>query len=175
MMVAWWSLLGVVAVERCVEMVLSRRHAIWSFAQGGIEYGSAHYPYMVLLHTAFLVGCAVEPLVFDRPFLPPLGWTCLAIAAGCQALRWWCIRTLGKRWNTRVIVVPGLSAVTTGPYQYFRHPNYLAVIGEGLALPLIHSAWLTAIAFTLLNTVLLWVRIGVEDAALGRDAKGVRR
>jgi methyltransferase len=83
-----------------------------------------------------------------------------------QALRWWCITTLGKRWSTRVVVVPGLPLVTGGPYRWLRHPNYVAVVVEGFALPLVHSAWLTALVFTLANAALLRIRIGVEDAAL---------
>jgi len=81
-------------------------------------------------------------------------------------LRWWCITTLGPRWNTRVVVVPGLPLVRTGPYRWFKHPNYVAVVVEGFALPLVHSAWLTALAFTVLNAMLLRVRIRTENEAL---------
>jgi len=90
----------------------------------------------------------------------------LAVAAGCQVLRWWCIRTLGMRWNTRVIIVPGLPRVTGGPYRFLNHPNYVAVAAEGLALPLVHGAWLTALAFTVLNAGLMRVRIQCENDAL---------
>jgi methyltransferase len=83
-----------------------------------------------------------------------------------QALRWWCITTLGPRWNTRVIVVPGLPLVTGGPYRLTSHPNYVAVVVEGLALPLVHSAWITAVVFTVANAVLLSVRLRVENQAL---------
>jgi methyltransferase len=90
----------------------------------------------------------------------------LVLALGAQCLRWWCIRTLGPQWNTRVIVVPGLPRVEAGPYRWLRHPNYVAVIVEGAALPLVHTAWITAAAFTALNTPLLWQRVRVEDRAL---------
>jgi methyltransferase len=83
-----------------------------------------------------------------------------------QGLRWWCIATLGRRWNTRVIVVPDLPLVRSGPYRFFRHPNYVAVVVEGVALPLVHAAWITAVTFTVLNAGLLAVRIRAEDAAL---------
>jgi methyltransferase len=83
-----------------------------------------------------------------------------------QALRWWCIATLGRRWNTRVIVVPGLAPVTSGPYRFLAHPNYVAVVVEGIALPLVHEAWLTALVFTGANAALLTVRIRAENAAL---------
>jgi methyltransferase len=81
-------------------------------------------------------------------------------------LRWWCIRTLGSQWNTRIVVVPGAPRITSGPYRWLRHPNYVAVVAEGVALPLVHTAWITALTFTVLNAALLTVRIRVEDAAL---------
>jgi methyltransferase len=155
------------AVERLAELVVSARNARWSFARGGIESGRGHFPAMVALHTALLVACVVEVVVADRPFLPVLGWTALVLVVASQALRWWCIGTLGPRWNTRVIVVPGLPLVDRGPYRWFRHPNYVAVVLEGIALPLIHTAWVTALAFTVLNAVLLLrFRIPAEERAL---------
>jgi methyltransferase len=104
-----------------------------------------------------------------------LGWPMLVLVMASQALRWWCIATLGKQWNTRVIVVPGMPLVTKGPYRLLRHPNYVAVVVEGAALPLVHSAWLTACAFALLNALLLGVRIRVEDRALATAALEARQ
>ena len=155
-----------VALERVAELVVSRRNAAWSFARGGVETGRGHFPAMVLLHTGFLVGVLAEVWVADRPFVPWLGWPALALAVASQALRWWCITTLGRRWNTRVIVVPGLPLVSGGPYRWFSHPNYVAVVVEGVALPLVHTAWVTAAVFTALNAVLLTVRLRVENRAL---------
>jgi methyltransferase len=109
-----------------------------------------------------------------RPFVPALGWPMLAVVAAAQGLRWWCVATLGPRWNTRVIVVPGLPLVARGPYRWLRHPNYWAVTAEGLALPLVHGAWITAVVFTLLDAALLTVRIRCEEAAL-RSAAAPRR
>jgi methyltransferase len=125
---------------------------------------------MVALHTALLAGCVLETGLGHRPFLPALGWPMLALALAAQALRWWCITTLGPRWNTRVIVVPGLPLVTGGPYQWLRHPNYVAVVVEGVALPLVHANWLTATGFTLLNLPLLATRLRCENAALSGSA-----
>jgi methyltransferase len=121
---------------------------------------------MVVLHTALLVGAVVEVLVADRPFHAALGWPMLVVVLACQALRWWCIRTLGHQWNTRVIVVPGAGRVTGGPYRFFSHPNYVAVVVEGVALPLVHTAWVTAVVFTVANAVLLTVRLRAEERAL---------
>ncbi|RAG87291.1 hypothetical protein DN069_01805 [Streptacidiphilus pinicola] len=159
-------LIAVVAVERVAELVTARRHAAWSRARGGIESGAGHYPVMVALHTGLLVGCLAETGLLHRPFVPVLGWPAFAAALLAQALRWWCITTLGPRWNTRVIVVPGLPLVRTGPYRWLHHPNYLAVVLEGLALPLVHSNWITATVFTALNAPLLATRLRCEKAAL---------
>ncbi len=119
---------------------------------------------MVALHTGLLAGCLVEAA--HRPFVPALGWTMLVIVLLSQGLRWWCITVLGRQWNTWVIVVPGLRLVARGPYRWMRHPNYVAVVAEGIALPLVHTAWVTAVVFTVLNIPLLAIRIRSEEAAL---------
>jgi methyltransferase len=163
----WYLLLiGAVAVERLAEVVVAERHRSVSKERGGVEFGAGHYPAMVTLHTALLAGCLLEPVLLHRPFIPALGWPMLLIAVAAQALRWWCITTLGYQWNTRVIVIPGAERVTGGPYRFLPHPNYVAVIAEGIALPLVHTAWITALVFTILNAVLLRTRIHVENRAL---------
>ncbi|MGI9157750.1 MAG: isoprenylcysteine carboxyl methyltransferase family protein [Marmoricola sp.] len=165
-LVAFTFLVALVGLERLAELVVSTRNAAWSIERGGRETGQGHYPAMVVLHTALLVGALVEAWV-RRPFVPALlAWSMLVLVLASQALRWWCIGTLGRRWNTRVIVVPGMAAVSRGPYRLFSHPNYVAVVVEGFALPLVHAAWLTALVFTIANAVLLTVRIRVENAAL---------
>jgi methyltransferase len=171
----WFTALVVlVGVERLAELVVSKRNAAWAFARGGIETGQRHYLVMVLLHTGLLVGAVAEVWLLDRPFLGWLGWPMLALVLASQALRWWCIATLGRQWNTRVIVVPGLPLVRSGPYRWFSHPNYVAVVVEGVALPLVHTAWVTALVFTLANAVLLTVRIRVEESALQLGAGAAR-
>lgn len=165
----WYVLLiAAVAVERVAELVVSQRNLAWSRARGGVEFGAGHYPAMVVLHTGLLVGCVVEVYALHRPFMGWLGWPMLAVVIAAQGLRWWCIATLGRQWNTRVVVVPGARRVTGGPYRYISHPNYVAVVAEGIALPLVHSAWLTAAVFTALNAALLSTRISTENAALAR-------
>lgn len=166
-MTAYLVLVLATGVERFVELVISLRNARAAFAQGGIESGRSHFPWMVALHTGLLAACLAEVWFGDRPFLPWVGWPMLALVLLSQALRYWCIASLGRQWNTRVIVVPGLSLVARGPYRWLRHPNYLAVVIEGFALPLVHTAWITALAFTMLNAVLLLgFRIPVENRAL---------
>jgi methyltransferase len=165
-LLAFTVLVALVGLERVAELVVSVRNAAWSKERGGVESGQGHFPFMVVLHTGLLVGALVEAWV-RRPDVPSvLAWSMLALVVASQALRWWCISTLGRRWNTRVIIVPGLPPVTGGPYRLIRHPNYVAVVVEGIALPLVHAAWVTALVFTILNAGLLAVRIRVEDRAL---------
>ncbi len=163
----YYLLILAVGIERLVELAVSKRNAQWSFARGAREFGRPHYVAMVAVHTALLVGCIVEPWALHRPFIAWLGWPMLAVVVLAQGLRWWCITTLGRRWNTRVIVLPDAPLVREGPYRWLHHPNYVAVVAEGLALPLVHTAWLTATAFTVANALVLRARLRVENSALG--------
>ena len=165
-MIVYYALLVVIAFERLAELVVSQRHAAASLRRGGVEYGQGHFPVMVALHVALLAGCWIEPLALDRPFIPALAWPMLVVVVAANSLRWWCIATLGPRWTARVIVIPGLPLVRSGPYRWFAHPNYVAVVVEGAALPLVGSAWITACTFTVLNAALLTVRLRCETRAL---------
>lgn len=159
-------LVAAVGAERLVELRLSRRNRRAALARGGFEAGRGHYPAMVALHTGLLVACLGEVWWCERPWIPELGFAMLALLALSMTLRYWAITTLGERWNTRIVVIPGVAPVVHGPYRLMRHPNYLAVVLELVALPLVHSAWLTAIVFSLLNAWLLGVRVRAEEAAL---------
>ena len=165
-------LLAGTAVERLIELRVSARNARWAFERGGRESGRGHFPPMVALHTGLILACALEPLLAQRPFVAALAIPCAVLALAAQGLRWWCIGTLGERWNTRIIVVPGLPLVARGPYRFLPHPNYVVVALEGVVLPLVASAWVTALVFTVLNAVLLLrFRIPAEERAL-REALG---
>lgn len=167
----WYALLILATgVERLLELVISRRNAARAFARGGVEYGFRHFPVMVALHTGLLIACIAEVFLLNRPFIALIGWPLLAIVVLCQAGRYWCIVSLGEQWNTRVIVVPGAGRVASrGLYRWLKHPNYVIVAIEGVALPLVHSGWITAIVFTVLNAVLLLrFRIPIENGALKR-------
>ncbi|GLW99740.1 isoprenylcysteine carboxyl methyltransferase family protein [Microtetraspora sp. NBRC 16547] len=171
--VSWYALLILaVAAERVAELIVARRNTRWSLARGGVVSGRAHYPLLVALHAGLLVSCLAEVRLTGRPFVPALGWPMLALVLAAQGLRWWCVVSLGPRWNTRVIVVPGMPPVRHGPYRlsWLRHPNYVAVAAEGVALPLVHTAWLTAAGFTVVNAALMAVRIRCEEAALAGAA-----
>ena len=165
-MAIYVALIVAVAAERLAELVVSRRNLAWARLRGGREYGFGHYPFMVVLHLGLLFACLGEAA--HRPFIPVLGWPMLVVVMLAQGLRWWCITTLGPRWNTRIVVVPGLPLVGCGPYRWLRHPNYVAVVLEGVALPLVHTGWITAVVFTALNAGLLRVRIASENAALAQ-------
>jgi methyltransferase len=165
-MVFYVVLVAVVALERLAEMAVSQRNLAWARARSGREHGFGHYPFMVVLHAGLLVACLIEAA--HRSFVPALGWPMLAVVVLAQALRWWCITVLGPRWNTRIIVIPGLPLVDGGPYRWLHHPNYVAVVLEGIALPLVHTAWITAVVFTVVNAGLLQVRIASENAALAQ-------
>jgi len=154
-------------VERGVELLVSHRNARRALAAGGVEVGRDHYRVMVTVHALFPVACAVEVLTLHRRFPGVAGFAALAVAVGAQALRWWVVATLGRHWSTRIIAVPGTQPVTAGPYRFLRHPNYLAVVLEALAVPLTHGAWISALVFVSANAALLSVRVPSEERALG--------
>jgi methyltransferase len=162
------ALVLVVGAQRLLELKVARENARRARSAGAIEVGSEHYPWMVALHTAFLVAGPLEVVLLERPLHPPLALAMLLLLVASAMLRYWVMRTLGDRWTTRVFVFPGRLAVRSGPYRYLRHPNYLAVGIEIVALPMVHTAWLTAALFTLLNALVLRQRIRVEEEALRR-------
>ncbi len=160
------AFLAAVALERGVETVVSRRNARRLLARGGVEAGRGHYPVMVAFHALFLAACAAEALLF--PTAPPAAALVAALGAiAAQALRWWAVASLGERWSTRVVVLPGAAPVTAGPYRFMRHPNYLAVALEMACLPLAYGSWRSALLFSAGNAWLLAVRIAAEERALG--------
>jgi methyltransferase len=164
---AYLAILVAVGAERLFELWLSKRNARRAFAEGAFEVGRDHYALVARFHTAFLACAVAEVLLLKRRFPGALGWAALGLTFATQALRYWCVATLGQYWNTRIIVWPGRAPVTAGPYRFIRHPNYLAVIIEIACIPLIHGAWLTAVVFSAGNAVLLATRIRAEETALG--------
>jgi methyltransferase len=168
-----WNLLyaGVVLfviAQRLAELVVSNRNVHRLRLRGGVEFGADHYPWMVALHVAFLASCVAEPWLLDRPVRPRLAVAMLIALGVGMGLRAWTLATLGDRWTTRVMVVPGEVPVTSGPYRFLKHPNYIAVVIEIIAIPMIHTAWLTATVFTVLNAGMLYLRISTEERALIR-------
>lgn len=166
--VLYSAFIALVAAGRLLELRVAKRNLRDLLARGGVEVAPEHYRWMVLLHTLFLLAGPLEVWLLDRLFLPWLGIPMLLLVVLAAGLRLWVIRTLDGRWTTRIVVLPQVTPVTGGPYRFLRHPNYLAVITEMLALPLIHTAWLTAAVFSLLNAWLLRVRIRAEEEGLSR-------
>jgi methyltransferase len=172
--VVLWALIGVVAVQRVSELRLARRNEAWARAQGAREYGAGHYPAFFLLHGAWLL---LWPLEAWRggPTLAGGWWLWLLLFAAAEALRYWAIGTLGSRWNTRILVIPGLPPISRGPYRWLRHPNYVAVVIELAALPLVFGAWRTALVVGAANlALLLGVRIPAEMRALAAASADAR-
>jgi methyltransferase len=168
--VAYTLLVAFVALQRLVELSVARKNAERARLRGAVEAGAGHYPVMVALHAGFLLAAPLEVWLLERPFRPGLAVAMIGVLVVSAALRAWVVRTLGWRWTTRVLVVPGLPPIRRGPYRFLRHPNYVAVVLEIAALPLVHGAWLTALGFSSANLALLARRVRVEDQALAEGA-----
>ncbi|NEJ71525.1 hypothetical protein GR197_13390 [Rhizobium phaseoli] len=154
------ALLTFVTLQRLGELALARRNTAALLAKGAREVAAEHYPVMVALHTAWIIGLWL--LASGRPVEP--FW--FAVFTGLQALRLWVLATLKGRWTTRIIVLPGEPLVTSGPYRFLQHPNYAIVVGEIAALPLAFGLPFYAIGFSLLNALVLYIRVKAENAAL---------
>lgn len=158
--------LSIVVVQRLSELVLARRNYRWAMHHGGREYGADHYWLFIVLHSLWLVCMALESLILRPPV--PIWWPfSLALIVVAQVLRYWAITTLGRRWNTRIVVFNQMPKVQSGPYRYIRHPNYVAVALEIAAIPALVGAWHTALLFSIANgALLLLIRIPAEERAL---------
>jgi methyltransferase len=154
-----------VAVQRLFELVLARGNERRARARGAVEWGKDHYPFIVALHALWLVSTLIEGLL-RGPDLPGFWPIPLAVFLLVQPLRYWAIFSLGERWNTKILLLPSAKPLRRGPYKYLNHPNYVVVVVEILTFPLIFGAWITALVFTVLNAVLLSVRIREENRAL---------
>lgn len=166
---AFLCLVAAVAVQRLVELRISRRNEAKLRARGGREHAPQQLLWMTLLHSGWLVAMPAEVLLADRPLNLAMAVPALMVFLSGQALRYAAIRTLGERWCVKIITLPGAGVVTTGIFSKIRHPNYLGVALEIAALPLVHGAWLTALIASALNALVLWARIRVEESALDQD------
>lgn len=162
-----WGMAGLLVVQRLAELRLAARNRAWMLAQGAEEHGAGHYPLFFGLHVGWMLGWIFEALA-RGPLLPPGWWLWLGLFGLAQGLRYWCIVSLGRYWNTRILVIRGGERVRRGPYRWLRHPNYLAVAVELLCVPLVFGGWVTALVASGLNAaLLLGVRIPAEERALG--------
>ncbi|WP_295524673.1 isoprenylcysteine carboxylmethyltransferase family protein [Novosphingobium sp. Chol11] len=155
-----YVIMALVTLQRLGELIIANRNTRDLRARGAIEFGRGHYPAMVAMHGAWLVALWLS--VGGTSVNLPL----LAVFGVLQALRVWVLATLGRRWTTRIIVLPGAELVRGGPFRFLRHPNYCVVVGEIAVLPLVFGLTWIAVLFSLLNAAMLWVRIGAESRAL---------
>lgn len=162
-------LLAAVGLGRLVEMAISRRRQRALLARGIIREPERHFRWMVLLHGGVLLGAALEVWLLDRPFIPALALIMGLLFVLANALRWWVIHTMAEHWNVQVMRSVSLGVVSHGPYRWIRHPNYVAVFVELLVLPLIHTAWITALAGMLAHIWVLRKRIALEEQVLLAD------
>jgi methyltransferase len=159
---SWLALvLGLVALQRAAELVLAQRNTKRLLARGAREVGAEHYPLFILLHASWLAAIALTTPWTREPIWPLLG-----VFATLQLMRLWVIASLGPYWTTRIITLDRAPLVRRGPYRFLRHPNYWVVAAEIAVLPLALGAWPVALAWTILNALLLRLRIRAEDAAL---------
>ncbi|MED4780621.1 isoprenylcysteine carboxyl methyltransferase family protein [Brevibacillus choshinensis] len=163
-MIFFWIVLGILLLQRVGELFLAARNARIIRSLGGYEIGAGHYLYIVALHTLFFISLILEA----QPSSLPRWWLLsFAFFLAAQILRYWCIWSLGNRWNTRIMILPDSLPIIRGPYRFIRHPNYLVVAIELFALPMTFGASLTAFSFTLLNAwLLLRIRIPMEESAV---------
>ena len=163
---AFLGLLGAVAVLRLIELRISSNHQRQLTSRGAAKVNEPNFRWMVALHTAVLIGAAVEVVALKRPFIPALAAVMFVLFVAANVLRWWVISTLGDHWNVQVMDSTRLGVITSGPFRFVRHPNYAAVFTEMVALPLIHTAWITALVGSLLDIVVLARRLATEERVL---------
>src|SRR5271155_810603 len=168
--IAFLALLVAVALLRLVELRISKRHQRDMAGRGANKVDEPRFRWMVLLHTAVLIGSALEVVFLRRPLIPVLAAVMFVIFLAANAVRWWVIRTLGEHWNVQVVDSTRLGVVTSGPFRFVRHPNYAAVFAEMIALPLIHTAWITALVGTVAHIVVLKMRLSTEERMLFANA-----
>lgn len=154
-----------VIIQRIIELFVAISNEQWLKQQGGIEFGRRHYRYMVMMHVLFLVFLFMEKLLYNRA-VSPIWPSILFVFAAAQAIRIWAIASLGRFWNTKIIVLPNAKVCRKGPYRYIKHPNYFVVAMEFIVIPLLFSAYFTACLFTILNVIMMAVRIPEEEKAL---------
>jgi methyltransferase len=154
------TILALVTLQRAIELLIAQRNTKRLLARGGVEVGAGHYPLIVAFHAIWLAG--LWYLVWGLE----VNWSWIFAYLVLEAARGWIIAALGGRWTTRIIVVPGETLIDSGPYKYFRHPNYLVVAGEIFVLPMAFGLWWYALIFGGLNLALLYWRIQAEDEAL---------
>src|ERR1700682_5317545 len=167
--IAFLALLAAVAALQIAELQISRRHQASMIARGARKVAEPRFGWMVTLHTAVLIGAGLEVVFLHRPFIPVLAAVMFTVFLAANAVRWWVIRTLGEHWNVQVVDSTRLGVIVSGPFRFVRHPNYAAVFAEMRALPLVHTAWITALAGSVAHIAVLAQRLSTEERVLFAD------
>ncbi|WP_163969820.1 isoprenylcysteine carboxyl methyltransferase family protein [Oceanobacillus halotolerans] len=160
-----WILFTIVILQRLMELRIAKRNEQWMKERGALELGAQHYKWFVLVHSIFFLSILLE-VMLRNPINASVNYYLLAIFVLTQLLRIWCIQSLGRFWNTKIIVLPKFTPITRGPYKYVKHPNYIIVAIELFIIPLLFGAYITAIIFPILHGLLLTIRIPTEEKAL---------
>jgi methyltransferase len=147
-------------LQRLSELIIAKRNEKWLLQQGAVEYGKAHYPFMIAMHTLFIVSIITEYVWRGQP---PIDWLFLVLFLIVLSFKFWALSSLGKYWNTKIYRIPGVYPVKKGPYKFLKHPNYMEVVCEIAVIPLVFHLYYTAIIFTVLNAAMLTVRIREEN------------
>lgn len=163
----FYSIIFLIILQRLAELVIAGKNEKWLISQGAVESGESHYKFIVMLHTAFILSMILEYSFKSRYFeLNFINYLFLVFFVVLQIGRIWVISSLGKYWNTKILRIPGSKLIETGPYKYFKHPNYIIVICEIFTIPLIFNLYYTAVIFTILNLIILRIRIKEENIVL---------
>lgn len=162
--------ISLIIFQRVSELFIAKKNERWMKQQGAIEFGQSHYPFIVIVHSLFIVCYILEVVLFNKELSS--SWPILVfVFLLTQAGRLWALRSLGPFWNTKIIVLPNANIVKRGPYRFLKHPNYVIVTAEFLLIPLIFQAYVTVVAFSLLNAIILMIRIPAEEKALKQLTK----
>ncbi|WP_306821520.1 isoprenylcysteine carboxyl methyltransferase family protein [Metabacillus litoralis] len=161
----FYLLFSLLIVQRLTELFIAKKNEKWMINRGGVEHGNEHYPFIVSLHVLFLISLLLEVIIFQKE-LTELWVVLVPLLVITQLMRYWSVMSLGNYWNTKIIIVPNDIVVSKGPYQFIKHPNYVVVAVEILIIPLLFEAYITSLVFTMLNVVMMTIRIPAEEKAL---------
>ena len=163
----FYVVISLIVVQRLIELLIAGKNEKWLRAHGAVEYGKEHYKFIVLLHSLFFISMIVEYNVSGKYYeLNMINYFFLVFFLFLQLMRLWIIKSLGNYWNTKILRIPNAALVKSGLYKYFKHPNYIIVSCEIFIVPMIFNLYFTAIVFSLLNALILSIRIDIENQAL---------
>lgn len=160
-----WIILIFIICQRLIELLIAKSNEQWMKKRGGVEVGEDHHKWFVIVHILFFISIISESFIINKQTVH-INYMLLFIFIITQVARFWCIYSLGRFWNTKIIVLPGTSLIQKGPYKYIKHPNYIIVGIELIVIPLLFGAYLTAVIFPILHILLLRIRIPIENKAL---------